>query len=483
MDSVARLTLPIPVRPHAPQVAHSTVIALAIAGLLLLGACSNNKLLTKRDYAPSLRSFALDNVEGARREFPKGEEGTFITTLEKAYLDLLRGDADLTDLKRYRDLADERFRFVVSREIKAFFYVSTPEGYYASEHEIIWMHILLSWGYSQQRQFENACVEARQAAYLLQVPWSDVGHFDDPTLRIFLAGMFATCGAWNDAQVVLRGAADLDPMLTWARELADRESPPRNLFLMLGGVGPVPYWDPNLELNPLRGARHLGFRSQGQRSPLYFLSGGNRLPFKISPGSAPWYSRHLIRDNEIHDLIVDTNYALETSGEVALHAARTAEAVAVLIGASALGLAGGYAVAEICIHTNCGEGAGLIIVLPIAGITYGANKAAEIQAESKARLAERTDPSNFYRFVRFLPEYAWLGWSDDDVGDRTFLANNAQMPPNYIGVINAVTPGAKPPRVFIGHLADTPAPDSVPPPSPQPASAAPATPSPKPATN
>ena len=48
--------------------------------------------------------------------------------------------------------------------LKHFFYLETPEGYYASEHEVIWLHMLLSWGYSMQGKYDKAYVEAKKSA-------------------------------------------------------------------------------------------------------------------------------------------------------------------------------------------------------------------------------------------------------------------------------------------------------------------------------
>jgi hypothetical protein len=422
--------------------------------LAIVAGCSGNTLLTKKDYQASVDSLARGDPHAAIDRFPKGEENTFITNEEKAYLDLLQNRPNLDGLKKYRDMADERFRYEISKEIRSFFYLGTPEGYYASEHEIIWMHMLLSWGYSLSGKFENACVEARRATFLLEAPWSAEGHFDDPELRVILGALWAMCGQWESAQVVFRAAATLDPTLTWARELAERDRPPRNLFLVLGGVGPEPYWDPDLELNPLRGARHLGFRPQGRRSPLYAPSGDSRVPLNISPGSAPWYQRHLVRDNAIHDLINDTHYGLESSYELGLHGVKTVGAVAIFVGASVAGIAGGYLVARLCLEGNCGEGAVAIIGLPIAGFTYGSKKYREIEDESKARLNEKTDASNYYRFVRFLPEYAWIGWSDEPLGDSIDLQLSAGGNLQNAGSAHAVGAETLAPRVYLGFVPD-----------------------------
>jgi hypothetical protein len=439
---------------------------LLLVAFLLLSGCSQT-LLTKPDYRPSLVALADGHPDEARKVFPKGEDKTFITTEEKTYLDLLQGRADLAALSKYRDLADTRIRFVVSREVSDFFYVGTPEGYYASEHEIIWMHLLLSWGYSQQGQYEKACVEARSANFLLEAPWSPNGHFDDPTLRAILGVMWSLCGSWDDAQVTFRAAANLDPSLTWARELADMDRPPRNLIAVFGGIGPEPYWDPEAELNPLRGARHLGFKPQGLRSSLFAAIGEPHLELHLTPGSAPWYQRHLVRDNEIHDLIGDTHYALGTSAEAGLHAAKTSLGVVVWVASTVAGFAGSYVIAELCTISCSGDAVLAIIGFPIVGFEYGHKKYNEIESASAARLAYQTDPSNFYHFVRFLPEYAWIGWSEAALGDNIDLASSDLGTSPAVGAAHLAASGSLP-HVYLGFLPDSPEPGSEAAPQPTP---------------
>lgn len=429
----------------------------AVLGLVLLSGCAQHALLTKRDYAPSLTAFSLGDYPAAQQDSPSAEAGTFITTMEQTYLALLQGHADLAPLLEYRNLAEDRIRYVVSREIKSLFYVSTPEGYYASEHEIIWMHLLLSWGFSLQGKSEQACVEAREAGELLTAPWSEEGHFDDPTLRILLAAFWATCGSWEDAQVDLRRAAELDPSLTWARDLSRSAAPPRTLILVLGGIGPEPYWDPALELNPLRGARHLGFMPRGRRTPMVAENSAARIPLYLTPSSAPWYQRHLVRDNAIQDVIQDSRYAVDTAFETGLRVGSTAAGVGIWVGATALGLAGSYAIVYLCSTGSCsGEALYGIIGLPIIGFMYGREQYRQIEGSSRRRFREQTDPANFYRFVRFLPEYAWLGWSDDPLGAQVELLPAEGRPTAPVGILRGPLPGPGLPRVFIGHLPDVP---------------------------
>ena len=93
---------------------------------------------------------------------PNSEGTTFIRSMETTYLQLIQGKPEIDGLIKYANKIENRLRYSASREIKTFFYLETPEGYYASEHEIIWMHMLLSWGYSLREEYEKAYIEAKK---------------------------------------------------------------------------------------------------------------------------------------------------------------------------------------------------------------------------------------------------------------------------------------------------------------------------------
>jgi hypothetical protein len=392
--------------------------ALAAAALLgLLAGCSNPALLTKQDYAPSVAALSRGQVDDARASLlPLGEQGGFITTMEKTYLALLQGRPEIDDLARFAKVIEDQLRYKVTREARTFFYVQTPEDYYAGEHEIIWMHMLLSWGYSLRGQYEAACIEARVADNLLELPWSPVGRFDDPAMRLFVAGLWAMCGDWKEAKVDLRAAASLDPSLAWTRELSERETPPAHLFIVLGGIGSEPYWDPQWSVQPLRGGRKIGFRLSGMKSSLDIVDArGLRFHAQRSPDAAPWYERHLARNNEIQDLIEDSHYAKDVVTEGGIATARigvsTAVGLAWGIGGTVLGGAIAYAGAQA--SNSDAVTWGLVIIG--AGWAKGWEVMSSGARESTQEFKRQVDPSTGYRLVRFLPDYLWLAWSDRPV--------------------------------------------------------------------
>lgn len=382
--------------------------------LLAVSACSQDKLLAKQDYQQSQRFFLQGNAEQALLEFPRrAEEGDFITTMERGYLSLIQGKPQISHLQQQAEVLDNRVRYHVSREAKTFFYIQTPEDYYASEHEVIWLHFLLSWGYSMQGKYAEACVDARVAGSLLSLPWSPEGRFDDPAMRLILAGLWAMCGDWHEAQVDLRAAWFMDNSLTWAKELADREQPPAHLFLVLGGPGPEPVWNPGLAANPLRSERRVSFRLRGARSTLSIAdSHGVPVVAHLSPDAGQWYERLLARESELHELILDSAYG----GKAAVSSTIAGGKIAATTGTGlVVGTAGTALGAGIIYYANSANALELGLVIAAVSIKKGMQISQEGYRESADQLREDLDPSIRYRYVRYLPEYLWMGWSDQPI--------------------------------------------------------------------
>ena len=408
--------------------------------MLLATGCSHTSLLTRQDYQKSQSQFLQGNADDAFLSFPRGaENGDFITTMEKSYLNLIQGKAQIAPLQKQVEILEDRVRYHVSREAKTFFYLQTPEDYYASEHEIIWLHFMLSWAYSLQGKYEHACIEARQASSLLSLPWSPAGHFDDPAMRLFLAGLWTMCGEWREAQVDFRAAWLLDNKLVWAKELAERELPPANLFLVLGGPGPEPVWTPEIKINPLRSGRQISFKLRGQKSGLTIIDrSGFIINTRLSPDASKWYTRHLERESELHEVILDSAFGgkATASGTIATTkiAAKTSLGLLAGIGGTALGLAISNAGARSGSTDLVNDG----FITVAASLTWAGKIISEGYRSSVNEFQQDLDPSVSYRFVRYLPEYLWLGWSDQAISYPVELRTSSGLrsqikQPNIIG--------------------------------------------------
>ncbi len=381
---------------------------------LFASGCSQNKLLTSHDYEKSQRAFLRGDTENALLDLPRGvEEGTFINTMEKSYLSLIQNKPQIKGLQKQAEVLESRVRYHVSGEARNFFYVQTPEDYYASEHEVIWLHFLLSWGYSLQGQYEDACVEARIAGSLLSLPWSPAGHFDDPAMRLFLAGLWTMCGEWHEAQVDLRAAWFLDNSLTWAKELAEHKQPPAHLFIVLGGPGPEPEWHPEMTANPLRSGRQVSFKLRGRKSPLAIADQrGVAIEPHLSPDASKWYERHLARESELHEIIQDSAYGKKMAFSGALTgteiAITSSVGLAIGIGGTALG-------AAVIYYGQSADAFKAGLFLAVLSIEEGIKISKRGYQQSTHRLKQELDPAPRYRFVRYLPEYLWMGWSEQDI--------------------------------------------------------------------
>lgn len=390
---------------------------LILASLFLVTGCSQTSLLTKHDYEKSQSSFVQGDSNEALLDFPRrAEQGTFITSMESTYLNLVQGRPQIKALQQQAQVLENRVRYHISREAKTFFYLQTPEDYYASEHEVIWLHLLLSWGYALKGQHEDGCVEARIASSLLSLPWSPNGHFDDPSMRLFLASLWTMCGEWHEAQVDLRAAWSMDNNLTWAKELANRAHPPAHLFVVLGGPGPEPIWSPELTLNPLRSERKVSFKLRGQKSALTIADQrGKYIPSHLSPDAGKWYERHVARESELHELLLDSAYGGNAAVSGTFAAAKITASTALGLGISIGGSALGAGILYLGAKGNSGDLAAAGLALIGASIKEGWEISKQGYEESASQLSHELDTSENYRFVRYLPEYLWMGWSDEAV--------------------------------------------------------------------
>ncbi len=387
----------------------SIIIALSITNI----SCST--LNTKNTYYFSSSSLAEGDIENAIKSLPKGEGNTFITIMERTYLNLLKGNPEIDLLADYAVNIDRQIRYKVSREVKSFFFVETPEGYYASEHEIIWMHFLLSWGYSIRRDFSKARVEVNKSAVLLSNKFTEEEKFDDAFMRVICGVLWSMCGEWDDARVDFRRAVILNPSMKWINELIKMDTPPKNITLILGGIGYLPYWNPKGD-GFIRGFRDVDFQAVGNRSKLTLsIPESVNLNLFMTPDSSGWYARHKTRNSEIADTIDDVKYAekfgvssAKMSSQI-LYGVTGGLLIFTLVGALGVG------VIALGVYVQSLE----VVGLGAAAIGYGGYEGVSFTTRNYKDAAKSykkdMNPSDKYRYVRFLPEYSWIGWSDKKI--------------------------------------------------------------------
>jgi hypothetical protein len=92
---------------------------------------------------------------------------------------------------------------------------------------------------------------------------------------------------------------------------------------------------------------------------------------------------------------------------------------------------------------------GLGIGIAGASIKRGWEISKQGYEESTSELSQKLDPSENYRFVRYLPEYLWMGWSDKPVLYPVMLRTSySQASIARAGAVNRGT------SVGIGFLPD-----------------------------
>jgi hypothetical protein len=421
--------------------------AVPVLSLLLISACSSN-LNLKNDYYSSRESLRRADPAGAAESLPPNEQGTFINLMEKTYLNLLAGKPDIDELFRYSKKIDNQVQYKVSREIKSLFYVVTPEGYYASEHEVIWMHMLLSWGFSMKGNPSDARVEAKVAADLLSMEWSPEGRFDDPFMRVFLGCLWTMAGEWDEARVDFRAAAKLDRKLEWALKLAALDKKPERLIIILGGTGPEPVWNRFADGHTgIRGLRNISFETRSAGSSIYTGKSPQYIELKKTTDSAAWYKRHFDRNNAISDVIEDTKYTEKLVGTAV-------KGTAIVTGGVILGtaiIAGGIGAGGLIIYFGASSSADAIeagVTVAILGCLYGGRVITKSVDMAKEEVHSDLDDSDIYRFVRFLPEYAWLDWGKN-AGAEKYAKGKAEK-----AQIEVLLTGKAVNGVFIGFYPD-----------------------------
>jgi len=418
------------------------IISLTVALSLISLSCST--LNTKDTYYLSSSSLVSGDIDSAINSLPEGEGNTFITIMERTYLNLLKGNPEIDTLTAYAVKIDKQVRYKISREAKSFFFVETPEGYYASEHEIIWMHFLLSWGYSLRNDFSKARVEVNKSSVLLSNRFSEEGRFDDAFMRVICGVLWSMCGEWDDARADFRRALKLNSSMKWISELIEMEVPPENLALILGGTGYQPYWNPRGD-GFIRGFRDVDFQGTGNRSRLTLSIPENiSLNLFMTPDASGWYARHKTRNNEISDTLDDVKYvekfgvsSTKMSSQILLGVAGGL-LIFTLIGAAGIGIiALGAYINSVEI---AGLGAGVFVYGSYEGISFTSSH----YKDAKNTYRKEMNPSDKYRFVRFLPEYSWLGWSNKRItiplrinsGEKSYsISNSTVISNNGVNII------------------------------------------------
>jgi hypothetical protein len=360
----------------------------------LLGACSSNTILRDNDYQISVNAFRAADPKAALDNFPKLEEGGFITTVEKTWLGIWNGSIDGDQLKRVEKQTktfDDRKFVSVTREAGVFLTQESEEGYVPAEYEVVVLHLTAAMAYMQLGRWEDAEVEARRAGFYLQNPFNrDHVHFDDPALRLWLAGVWAALGDWDAAQVDLKVA-----------KIAMDDKEPKELSVVFSGVAPELKW------------------IEGQLAP-EFIGDGKKPAYKYGFDTRSWFLRHAQRNTAIRDVLLKSNYMSQYLSIKATTAAQRGGASSMAIAAGTVGVAVGLAITGGLLYGLAaaggsgvgGEAIAQIMALGL-GISWGSYKGAvawnkEMQNDLTKEEQSLLTDMRTYRLVRFLPHWISL---------------------------------------------------------------------------
>ncbi|MGE8720331.1 hypothetical protein ACO2KH_03260 [Leptospira terpstrae] len=403
---------------------------LSFCTLVFTLLCIQCTSIAKRqEYEDSLRAYKKANLEKAIEYLPTEERKGFIAVLERAHLGFLKGGTDYKPLERIAEESKERLRFSATRSLKSFFYMETEEGYYASEAEIIYLHILLGLYYVRVGDYNKGKIQARYAGNLLSGEWSAEGQFDDPTLRLLLASLWLSTGSVEEAKVDFRKASQLKPQSAALRAMANEKYTQEGEFILIfGGPGAEPEMDPSAHLNFIRGLRNLKFRQTGKQSQLTLTDGQGKTALVLEKDTLGWYERHLIRDNEISELIQDSKYFQLVSASALKEGTKGTVKVtgAILAGTAIVALGAGVVYGGVEVQSS--ELSALGVGIMIYGFKLGAEWIETSYDDARRNIRKDLDISDEYRYVRFFPEYVWMGKSKLALNDPKLIMNQESLP-------------------------------------------------------
>lgn len=351
--------------------------------LLSMIACSSQTINRDGDYQNSVNKMRVGNADGALADFPTREQNGFVTTAEKSWIGFWNGADDQSQLRLQLKTVDDRKVISLSREAQYFFMSETEEGYVPGEHEVIALHLLSAMYFMKSHHWDEARVEARLAGYYLQTMFNPQQvHFDDPALRVWLAGVWAALGEWPEAQVDLRKAYELSGDANLLR-VSEMGKAPSSLTVKFYGISPDLDW------------------IDGELVPQF--SNYLKKPKEVSVFSTlPWYQRHAFRNSQIRDVALKSNYMAQYYEVKTTKAYNYSKETLIAAGGATVGVAAITAGAALPALFVVGWGTGMVF--------NNRNHPVSSAAADKTQEREAIRDLHTYRFIRYLPN--WISFSD-----------------------------------------------------------------------
>ncbi len=398
--------------------------ALIVLPLSLFFGCTSSKIIRDSEYSESVLSFKQGEYRFALQTFPRLEGAGFITSIEKNWIGFWSDKMDNSTLQHQILTLENRKFLSVSKEGEIFFFGEAEDGYVPGEHEVVLIHLLSAMAFIKEQKWESAKVEMRQANFYMQSIFNEnQPHFDDPSLRIWSGSIWASLGQWDEAQVDFRKAAELSGSVE-LRKIAHLDSPPKELNLVFTGVGPELGWS---KIRP-----EPDFKKNEQKPTLAGFSDGvfttSKSTQMVSFSTFPWFQRHSERNHLIRDYLLKSKYMTESAGLIAMTTTKKTYAGTFAASMAVAGVALGLVVIGGTLYlvmkateggssSNLGEvlvyGIGLGAAIGAAAIKGAQSLYTNASNEAELEEQKNFDQMKIYRFVRFMPNWISLVWSDE----------------------------------------------------------------------
>ena len=383
------------------------VLALQFIGCATTDSAKINK---KEDYVTARGFLESGEVQKSLSSLPKKEK-SFLEVFEYNWIALLSDRSPADDAQQWAQRLEYAKIIRLSEETSKFFYKDIGTSYFPSEPEVVMYHIVLALHHLKANELGLARVEAKRAARYLQTDQIDyAGQFDSVFLRLLLSQVWLGLGEWQHARVDFARIAVMDSRYAYLADFAKKKLPPKNLSVVLRGIGPEVFWMPDDE-----NAKDFGLVFRDKE----LARGADMKNFYASFGgpvvNADWYERHFDRESSTRQFLDRSRHVVDvTLGVVAatvLTAAAIAASVVIVAGAIAVSVA-------LTKEMNSFDSLEIskYLIVGAMGLAKGITEKGGEQATSTYNAA--ADESVAFRFARFIPSQAYFTLDQSDQFER-----------------------------------------------------------------
>lgn len=373
------------------------VTAFALSGCV-------SKTAYESEDALIVREIRRSGAAKARQVLAKQEKGAR-EKIELAWLALVTGEPAVTSWDEVLPNPPQ----IVEQGGSAFFTQKTSDGYDLAEHEIIVVGFIRSLEKYRSGDLAAAAEVVGKTAGVMDQMEKLNPAFRSAVLRIMLGFVYAQVGDWPKARLQFQAAAKQDAADQFLAQIAQPESAPRKLELVLGGTGRLPRQNKSAP-------GQISFTSDWEIPVAWKTPAAQTSQVRATE---EWYVRMMER-NVALDGTIDTGFSSSNSqatvvsglGKVSGSALKGTGIVAG-IGAFVGTL---YAIAQVTNVRVVGDAPGIVILPIFAGVAvggpiYAAGKNIEKGSQERSKVLSTQSVLNRVtqvKYLRYLPEFVWL---------------------------------------------------------------------------